>query len=123
MERAIPVLPARDLDETVAFWGHLGFELRFEQESGGPEAPGPYLIFARDEVELHFAVEADAGRGGAAYVVVDDADELHARWSRLALPAAGAPSLGAIVDRASGMRDFELVDPTGSRVRFGHPLP
>ena len=117
---AIPVLPSRDLDETVAFWGLLGFELVFEQED-----PDPYAILAWGAVELHFfghsGVEP-AGSLAGCYLRVDDADVVHRSWRTLDLPGAGIPRLSEIADRPWGMREFEVVDPDGNRVRVGHIL-
>ena len=117
---AIPVLPSRDLDETVAFWGLLGFELVFEQEQ-----PDPYAILAWRDAELHFHGRPGgdpATDGARCYLRVPDADVVHRSWSTLGLAAAGIPRLSAIVDQPWGMREFEVVDPNGNLVRVGHIL-
>jgi len=117
---AIPVLPCRDLDETLAFYGGLGFSLDFEQLE-----PTTYAIVSFGEAELHFFGHpafdpASVIAGG--YLRVENADAVYRTWSGLGLPASGSPSLGAIVDRVSGMREFELVDPNGNRLRVGHRI-
>lgn len=117
MATAIPILPCRDLDETLAFYGGLGFTLDFEQDE-----PEPYAIVSFAEAELHFFLAA-GGAGGdlaaGAYLRLESVDAVHRTWSQLGLPAQGAPSLGEVADREWGMREFALVDPSGNRLRVG----
>ena len=117
---AIPVLPCRNLDETVAFYGRLGFELIFEQEE-----PDPYAILGWGEVELHFFGHDGldpATSVARCYLRVDDADVVYRSWRTLDLPAAGLPRIAEIADRPWGMREFEVLDPDGNCVRVGHIL-
>jgi catechol 2,3-dioxygenase-like lactoylglutathione lyase family enzyme len=115
MATAIPILPCRDLDETLAFYGGLGFSIDFEESE-----PAPYAIVTFADAELHFSGLAAPPAG--AYLRVESADAVHRTWSQLGLPAAGAPSVGEIADREWGMREFELVDPSGNRLRVGNPI-
>lgn len=115
---AIPVLPMRSLDETLRFYGALGFSIDFEERE-----PSAYAILSFDDAELHFAAaSAGSPASGAAYLRVESADAIHRTWSEIGLPAAGAPSLGPIGDLETGMREFGLVDPAGNRLRVGHRL-
>lgn len=117
---AIPVLPCRNLDETVAFYGRLGFELIFEQEE-----PDPYAILGWGEVELHFFGHDGldpATSVARCYLRVDDADVVYRSWRTLDLPEAGLPRIAEIADRPWGMREFEVLDPDGNCVRVGHIL-
>lgn len=52
-----------------------------------------------------------------AYLVVDDADEYHAR-----LVAAGVSGLGTIGNRPWDMREFALATPDGHRLMIGHRI-
>ena len=116
--RAIPILPCRQLDATLAFYGLLGFTLEFEENE-----PAPYAILTLGGAELHFAGIADparAGLHGACYLRVPDADALHAHWRAAGVPDEGLPRLGPIDDRPWGMREFALVDPDGNMLRVGH---
>jgi catechol 2,3-dioxygenase-like lactoylglutathione lyase family enzyme len=117
---AIPILPCRNVDETVAFYGLLGFELLFEQP-----APDPYAIVGWGDVELHFFSHPGldpAGSIAGCYLRVADADRVHASWRSLGLPVAGIPRLSEIADRPWGLREFQVVDPNGNLVRVGHVL-
>lgn len=119
MATAIPILPCRDLDATLAFYGALGFSIDFEQLD-----PSPYAIVTFAAAELHFAGRAAPAveRLAGAYLRVENADAVHRAWSRLGLPAEGAPSVSDIADRDWGMREFELVDPDGNRLRVGQRI-
>jgi catechol 2,3-dioxygenase-like lactoylglutathione lyase family enzyme len=51
VESAVPILPSRDLDETLEFYARLGFELQ-----GAPIEKYRYLIIGRGSIELHFGM-------------------------------------------------------------------
>jgi catechol 2,3-dioxygenase-like lactoylglutathione lyase family enzyme len=121
LERAVPILPARDLQETRAFYERLGFATWgfWAAEFGG------YAILGREHVEMHFFLDAglDPGKNSAGcYWRVDDADALHAEYRPLGLPSSGMPRLTNVEDKPWGTREFALVDPSGNLVRVGHPL-
>lgn len=121
MERAVPILPSRDLRETVAFYEALGFENR-----GAEPEEWDYLILGRGEAMLHFYAdpEVDPLRTAAmCYLDVEDADAVHAAWSAAvtADPATGS-RIEPPVDTDYGMREFALVDRSGNLVRVGSPV-
>jgi hypothetical protein len=75
-ESAVPILPSRDLDETLAFYERLGFENR-----GGLHREWDYLIIGRGALELHFWSEPRVDpltTDASCYLRVADADALHA---------------------------------------------
>ena len=53
-EHAVPVLPSRDLRETLGFYERLGFENR-----GAPPEEWDHLIIGRGGVELHVYAAPD----------------------------------------------------------------
>ncbi|MCB1008676.1 MAG: VOC family protein [Acidobacteria bacterium] len=117
---ACPVLPSRDLDTTIRFYGALGFTLVYEQE-----APDPYAIVELHGVELHFFGRPDldpATSIAGCYLRVGDVGRVERAWSKLGLPAAGIPRLEPAADRPWGMRELALVDPDGNLVRVGEIL-
>ena len=118
-EYAVPILPSRDLRETLDSYERLGFENR-----GAPPEQWHYLIIGRGGVELHFygAPHTDPLTTSAScYVRVEDADVLHEQWS--AIGVASDPVTGSRlvppVDTDYGMREFALVDPSGNLIRVG----
>jgi catechol 2,3-dioxygenase-like lactoylglutathione lyase family enzyme len=121
MEHAVPILPARDLHETLAFYERLGFENR-----GAPPEEWDYLIVGRGTLWLHFVsspkvdpLTTDAG----CYLYVEDADALHDSWAPHVVPdPATGRRLVPPTTTPYGMREFALVDPSGNLVRVGTRL-
>jgi catechol 2,3-dioxygenase-like lactoylglutathione lyase family enzyme len=112
MQRVAPIFAVRDVRASLAHYRRLGFTTR-EYEGGG------YGYVTRDGIEIHVgAVDAIdvQGRTNAAYIWVDDADELAQAWR----------SLGADVhmpeDTEWGQHEGALVDPDGNVIRFGSPM-
>jgi catechol 2,3-dioxygenase-like lactoylglutathione lyase family enzyme len=118
-EFAVPILPSRDLDETLSFYERLGFELR-----GAPIERFRYLIIGRGTVEIHFWDAPDVDpltTDFSCYVHVRDADALYDAWSSIGVPTD--PATGSRLmppwDTEYGLREFALVDPSGNLLRIG----
>ena len=112
----IPILAARDIAETVAFYGSLGFALVNLYDAFGP----PYLIVRRDDVELHFVHSPDTDpheSHGGCYLRLADAQGVYDEWQPLGLAEVHEPR-----DTPWGMREFFVVDPSGNLLRIGTPL-
>ena len=82
---AVPILPARDLDEAAAFYGRLGFE------TVGRHAG--YVLLRREAAELHLSACADrhVAENTACYVRVDDLRALHDAYVAAGLDRLSAP--------------------------------
>jgi catechol 2,3-dioxygenase-like lactoylglutathione lyase family enzyme len=108
---AAPILPARDLDEAVAFYGRLGFRATGRYRD--------YALLRRDSAELHLWLCADRhiAENTACYLRVDDLAALHRE-----LAAAGLDRVTAPHPKPWGMREFEVWDPSGNLLRFGEGL-
>jgi len=112
-----PILPSRDLDATVAFYGPLGFSVAARHA-----APDPYLILRRGGIELHFVSLPDldpAASCAAAYIRVQHADPLYEEFARVVHWTSPRPRLHPPEDKPWGMREFAMIDPHGSLLRFG----
>jgi catechol 2,3-dioxygenase-like lactoylglutathione lyase family enzyme len=119
-ERPEPILPARNLDETRAFYQKLGFAPWFRGRG-----PWDYEIVSRRHLVVHFFAEpglTPSENKTSCYWRVRDADRFYEEFAALELPSEGIPRLTAPVDQPWGMREFTLVDPSGNRVRVGHDL-
>ncbi len=119
----MPILPSRDLDETLDFYGRLGFESR-----GATAAEYGYLIMVRGTVELHFRYDPQVdplATAGSCYVQVEDADALHRLWAGIGVPGdhVTGSRLMPPTDTAYRMREFALVDRSGNLLRVGSPSP
>ena len=117
---AIPILPARDLEETIEFYKHLGFALAYRH----PDRDD-YVILRRGTLELQFfhwpQLDTQATFAGS-YLRVGDVDAIYQSFAGARLPARGTPSLGGIKRRFWDMREFHLVDCNGNLLRVGEPL-
>jgi catechol 2,3-dioxygenase-like lactoylglutathione lyase family enzyme len=125
-DRMIPLLPCRSIDDQLAFYDALGFEVTYRQT-----APNVYAAVQRGAIELHFFVMKGyepADSYSTCYVMVSDVDRLYADF-RAGLkawlgrvPTRGVPRLGALGDMSYGVRQFLMTDPGGNIIRVGQPL-
>lgn len=117
----MPVLPSRNLRETLAFYERLGFENR-----GAEPEVWDYLIIGRGGFELHFFLAPDVDpltSAAGCYLRVDDADALYAEWEAIGVEhdRATGSRLVAPVTTDYRMRQFAVVDPSGNLVSVGSP--
>lgn len=71
-DRAVPNLPSRDFDDTIAFYGEFGFELAYRDDG--------WLTLHREELQLEFFLFPELVPGESSFmcsVRVDDVDELY----------------------------------------------
>jgi catechol 2,3-dioxygenase-like lactoylglutathione lyase family enzyme len=118
-ELAIPILPSRSVNDTVAFYRRLGFE------GGAHAADSGYAILRRGDVELHFfthRVLKPAESSAGCYIRVSDVEGVHRAFSSSGLPGAGIPRVEALEDKPWGLREFALVDPDGNLIRVGQVI-
>jgi len=120
-ESAVPILPSRDLRETLAFFEALGFENR-----GAPPEEWDYLIIGRGEIHLHFYLDPHVNpltTSAMCFVYVRDAQALFEDWDAVVEPD---PQTGSRVvpptDTDYGMREFAVVDRSGNLIRVGSRL-
>lgn len=117
----MPILPSRDLLETLAFYKAIGFENR-----GAPPEEWDYLILGRGALILHFYAEhgVDPLRTAAScYVYVADAQRLYDVWinSVVADPSTGSRIVAPVVTDYA-MCEFAVVDRSGNLIRIGSPV-
>jgi catechol 2,3-dioxygenase-like lactoylglutathione lyase family enzyme len=118
LECTVPILPARDLRETRAFYERLNFKT----VGWWPEAFGGYAILTRDGGELHFFAHPGLAAGenyAGCYWRVIDVDAFYAECRALDLPGAGIPRRTGLENKPWGVREFAIVDPSGNLLRIG----
>lgn len=111
-----PVLQVADLNRALNFYRDV---LGFEQEFVYGEPPF-YGAVKLGEASVHLAsVASQAARCGlgSAYFFCDHVDAYYA-----AVKAKGATVTSPLGDQPYAMRDFQLKDPDGNLLGFGHPL-
>lgn len=116
---AIPILPCKSIDDTVAFYKILGFEAKIWG------APNHYAILTRDTVELHFFTQLDldpANSSAGCYIRMQNVDDTHRAFLSANLSQVGIPRMDRIEDKPWGMREFAIVDPNGNLIRIGQAL-
>jgi Glyoxalase/Bleomycin resistance protein/Dioxygenase superfamily len=104
-----PIFPTADLDAMRAHYEALGFDVHVHDVD--------YGTAVRDRVRLHFRHAPDIGPAderGAAYIDVDDADELWAEWR-----AAGVGETSDLFDPGFGVWEAAHTDGDGNLLRFG----
>jgi hypothetical protein len=125
-DRMIPLLPCRSIDDQIAFYEALGFEVTYRQK-----APNVYASVQRGAIELHFYVMKGyepADSYSTCYVLVSDVDRLYTDFraglkrSLGRVPSRGIPRIGALKDMSYGVRQFLMTDPGGNIIRIGQPL-
>ena len=119
-ERSVPILPSRDLRESLAFYGTLGFV-----NGGAPPEEWDYLILVRGDIELHFLASPNIAPPVvvSCYLFVEDAQALYEGWAvALANDSESRCHLVAPMNTDYGMREFTVTDPSGNIIRVGSVL-
>lgn len=120
-ETTVPVLPCASAEETLEFYGALGFEVAFRQTR-----PYLYLALEWSGFTLHFAtppqnIDPDREDAGGCLVLVDEVAPYHAEFTRAMRAAYGkvlAKGRPRITRFRPGASRFTLVDPSGNSVIF-----
>lgn len=116
---AIPMLPARNIEQSIVFYRALRFTVARRYAEPPPDG---YAILRRDALELHlFAWPATRPENSisACFIRVNDAIVLHRDWSALGFAGEGIPSVGPVGKRHWGMDEFTVIDPSGNMIRVG----
>jgi catechol 2,3-dioxygenase-like lactoylglutathione lyase family enzyme len=112
-DRITANLPARDFDETAAFYERLGFRVDFKDNDWMMMSCGPLEI----EFFPHRDLDPEQSYFSACIRVMD-LDRLYGDYARLNLPGAGIPRLqGPPWTVVEELRIFAVIDPNGSLLR------
>lgn len=114
-DRAVPNLPSRDFDVTIAFYGGFGFEPAHRDVD--------WLILRRGDLQLEFFPFPDLVPEESSFmcsVRVDDVDELYRRIraAGVAETSVGHPRLLPVRSQPWGQRAGFLVDPDGTQLHL-----
>src|SRR5512134_756198 len=121
-ERTYPILPCKELDESISFYESLGFKRTYRQVR-----PNPYAVVALEDIQIHLSgmdgfIPADSY--GSVIVAVPDPDRLYRDFAaglRKAygkLPIAGIPRILRPRKKYGTVRGFSVVDPGGNWLRI-----
>lgn len=115
---AIPVLPSRNVANTLDFYRRLGFD-------GFVHSQGGYAIMLRGPLELHFTLRQELvpeKSVGCCYIRVSKVESIYAELSRSNLPSEGIPRIDTLENKPWGFREFAVVDLDGNLVRIGQVM-
>lgn len=106
-----PILSVRNVPASIAHYvGVLGFEKAWDWGE-----PPTFACVTRDDVCLFFCEDAQGQPGTWLSVFVEDVDALHEEYV-----ASGANVRQPPTNFSWGMREMNVEDPDGHRLRFGH---
>jgi hypothetical protein len=109
MERIAPIFAVHDLDAAMQHYQRLGFAVR-------TYAGGGYGFATWHGIEIHLGVVPDGDRcTSAAYLFVDDADDLAAAWR------SADVELHPPQDTEWGQHEGAVVDPTATSSALARP--
>lgn len=120
-ERTYPILPCRELDDTLSFYENLGFKRTYRQIR-----PNPYAVVVLEDIQIHFCGMDGFNPEesyGSVIIAVPDPDNLYRQFAaRLReaygkLPMAGIPRILRPRKRYGTVRGFSIVDPGGNWLR------
>lgn len=126
MNRIVPLLPCKSLDELLAFYTQLGFEITYHQKS-----PNPYAVVERGWIRLDFygIKHHDPKKCyHTCYILAEEADDLYEQFSNALrkqsgkLPTRGLPRISEIRDKSYGVREFMFSDVAGNCIRIGRKI-
>jgi hydroxymethylpyrimidine/phosphomethylpyrimidine kinase len=111
-----PTLPVIDIPQAVAFYQRAGFGVRVYRHDD--DDPGDGFAFVDFDGQSVFDLDAAADMDPATnrsgcYLIVNEADEWHARMT------ADGLAVTPLADQPWGMREFTLTDPSGNHIRIG----
>ena len=109
-----PVLSVDNATEAAEFYrDKLGFEISFTHGE-----PTYYAIVKRgNTVSIHLSEREDTSKPIArchVYVFVSDVDAVHKEYTSRGVKVDGAPA-----NQEYGMREFDMIDPSGHFLTFG----
>lgn len=126
LEAIHPVLRARDVDKSIAFYQALGFNVVFQDASPNPT----YVGIQRDEIQLHVQWADDRQW---AYPIdrpvyrfmVSDVDTAFAEFSASGATPPNSSLSGPFSEPKNtpwNTREFHMRDPSGNGLQFYRPL-
>ena len=121
-ERTYPILPCRELDESISFYETLGFKKTYRQVR-----PNPSAVVALEDIQIHLCgIEGfnPADSYGSVIIAVPDPDGLYRafaaglRATYGKLPVAGIPRILRPRKKYGTVSGFTVIDPGGNWLRI-----
>lgn len=105
---AVPTLASLSFEETVRFYGQLGFEIEFRDVE--------VMSLMRDDVRIHFWLTGNrrVPQSTSCWIEVSGIDALY----EAILPLGVLHRKGQLESKPWGAREFHVVDCHGNLIRF-----
>lgn len=113
----VPMLSVADVEQSITFYGHLGFEVANSFTCEGETKPS-WAWLQSGNAALMFAAESDAAPAKRTVLIYVYADDVQA--ARVSLVDAGLNPGSIATPFYSPGGEFELVDPDGYVVMVSH---
>ncbi|MBG6056058.1 catechol 2,3-dioxygenase-like lactoylglutathione lyase family enzyme [Salinibacterium sp. CAN_S4] len=115
IDRTVPNLPSRDFNATEAFYGALGFEPAYRDDS--------WMILTAGDLELEFFPRPDLDPSTSSFMCsirIADLDSLYALILNSGVPVVGEgrPRLSPPRSQPWGHRVAHLIDPDGTQLNL-----
>jgi len=120
-ERTYPILPCRELDESISFYEILGFKRTYRQVR-----PNPYAVVALEDIQIHLCgIEGfnPVDSYGSVIIAVPDPENLYRtfaaglRETYGKLPITGIPRILRPRKKYGTVSGFTVIDPGGNWLR------
>lgn len=117
-----PVLMARDVSSSIAFFGRLGFKPLFMDSQDSPR----YAAIAREGCELHLqwqdSSQWEGDRDRPTYrFLVTDVEALFREFQNAGILSGSPGPLASPENTSWGTREFHLRDPSDNGLQFYSP--
>ena len=114
-DRAVPNLPSRDFDTTIAFYGRFGFTAAFRDAT--------WLVLRHGDLELEFFPFPDLNPEQSSFrcsIRVDELDSLYEqiRSTGVQEGSSETPRLMPVTMQPWGQRVGFLIDPDGTQLQL-----
>lgn len=103
-----PRFAARDRDATIRFYAVLGFRTKYDDGTG-------FLIFTRDEANIHVTVFDEGGTRSVCWIGVKDIRALYPACQRAGIVK------NPLKDKPYGLTEFTVCDPFGNLILLAEP--
>lgn len=113
LQTAVPILASLNAEETIKFYTEkLGFT--FHNNWDG------YLIFSKDEIEIHLwpTTDEEVPKATGCYVRVTQVEELFKAYKEQDVVHPN----GTLETKPWGMRQFSILDNNGNIIHFGEGI-
>lgn len=107
-----PRIPAKDMAASIHYYCEkLGFDLGWKWGN-----PTSHANVCRDQISIDLFSFTHGASPAMAYIQVSGVDTYYSELTQR------GTEVSRLADKPYGMRDFEVINPSGNRIAFGEPI-